>query len=56
MGACDAAVAFAALASTAGAAVTPTPLQTRPDVDEFAPTALAAYEAWGQVSHCNAES
>ena len=51
MGACDAAVAFAALASTAGAAVTPTPLQTRPDVDEFAPTALAAYEAWGQVSH-----
>jgi len=51
MGACVAAVAFAALASTAGAAVTPTPLQTRPDVDEFAPTALAAYEAWGQVSH-----
>ena len=49
--ACVAAAAFAALASTAAAAVTPTPLQTRPDVDEFAPTALQAYEAWSQSSN-----
>jgi hypothetical protein len=44
------AVAVGAFTATAGAAVTPTPLQTRPDVDEFSPTALAAYEAWSQSS------
>ena len=49
--ACVAVVAFAALASASAAAVTPTPLQTRPDVDEFAPTALQAYEAWSQSSN-----
>jgi hypothetical protein len=43
-------MAFAALAATAGAAVTPTPLQIRTDVDELTPTALPGFEAWWQRS------
>jgi hypothetical protein len=48
---CIVLVAFAIVAASAGAAGTPTPLQTRADVDELVPTALPGFEAWWQRSN-----